>query len=310
MSYSVCSGRDVNFHARKLKYAAKEQLSAASVSCKTLFGEIDKSWNDYAQKVSKNSAWVFFQLFRSNFDLPIPLVNAPFARRVVEINASQAKVTRQTVLFDPTNWSQSINWTQLGYLIKFVFLHFQTPLPEWIFKLHQAMFHVRVAPSEDNESGGVKRTRETTPESIIWHLDRIDVEHVCKITPASFGNFVKMLFEEAFGETTFKKEGPGPEPNSLQWDNLRLYISAFERSVTDWGPQSITAPKEAETKTEQESTTAIDSDDEDEDAAHFAAKYKSSSTPVGAGCLSILIDLISHSSDIHFELSSRLLDPS
>jgi hypothetical protein len=60
----------------------------------------------------------------------------------------------------------------------------------------------------------------------------------------------------------------------------------------------------------QESTTAIDSDDEDEDAAHFAAKYKSSSTPVGAGCLSILIDLISDSSDIHFELSSRLLDPS
>ena len=95
-----------------------------------------------------------------------------------------------------------------------------------------------------------------------------------------------------------------------QWDNLRLYISAFERSVTDWGPQSITAPKEAETETVQESTTAIDSDDEDEDAAHFAAKYKSSSTPVGAGCLSILIALISHSSDIHFELSSRLLDPS
>ena len=53
-----------------------------------------------------------------------------------------------------------------------------------------------------------------------------------------------------------------------------------------------------------------DSDDEDEDAAHFAAKYKSSSTPVGEGCLSILIDLISDSSDIHFELSSRLLDPS
>ena len=73
------------------------------------------------------------------------------------------------------------------------------------------MFHVRVAPSEDNESGGAKRTRETTPESSIWHLDRIDVEHVCKITPESFGNFVRMLFEEAFGETTFRKEGPGPE---------------------------------------------------------------------------------------------------
>ena len=103
MSYSVCSGRDVNFHARKLKYAAKEQLSAAQVSCKTLFGEIDKSWNDYAQKVSKNSAWVFFQLFRSNFDLPIPLVNAPFARRVVEISASQAKVANETNSFVRSN---------------------------------------------------------------------------------------------------------------------------------------------------------------------------------------------------------------
>ena len=93
--------------------------------------------------------------------------------------------------------------------------------------------------------------------------------------------------------------------------HIRIFLFILlERSVTDWGPQSVTAPKEAETKTEQESTTAIDSDDEDEDAAHFAAKYKSSSTPVGEGCLSIPIDLISDSSDIHFELSSRLLDPS
>ena len=78
--------------------------------------------------------------------------------------------------------------------------------------------------------------------------------------------------------------------------------------IGDLSP-GITAPKEAETEPVQESTTAIDSDDEDEDAAHFAAKYKSSSTPVGAGCFGILIDLLGDSSYVHFVLSSRLLDP-
>ena len=50
----------------------------------------------------------------------------------------------------------------------------------------------------------------------------------------------------------------------------------------------------------QESNTAVESDDEDEDAAHFAAKYKSSSTPIPAGSICILIDLLGDSSHVYF----------
>ena len=84
-------------------------------------------WHDLGSRLSNNELWIFGMLLRSNFDLPLPLVNAPLSIRQYEFSLTEAYPTAVSLEYDVKSLVQNLDFVQLGYLVKMVYMQ---PLPK------------------------------------------------------------------------------------------------------------------------------------------------------------------------------------
>ena len=70
-----CDSDPVFVDRKKAYYAAKE--GGKEMDEDYMFNKLENYWHDLGSRLSNNELWIFAMFLRSNFDLPLPLVNAP-----------------------------------------------------------------------------------------------------------------------------------------------------------------------------------------------------------------------------------------
>ena len=270
-SLICCCDSDAEFVDRKKAYYAAKD-NGQEMDEGYMIRKLENYWHDLGSRLSTNEIWIFGMLLRSNFDLPLPLVNAPLSIRQYEFSLTEAYPTAVSLEYDVKSLVQNLDFVQLGYLVKMVYMHFLSPLPTWIQHVHSAMFM---------KSANAARTRNTTAEGIVYQLENCEE---CPYTPEEFGLVLQDQVYEAFGRDTFNIRAANPKAGTPQDDNLRLYKSLVGQTFSDWGPSNSTTTVQAVSRETTDKKKKVPETDyvENEEAKLFASRHRRNS---GAGTL-------------------------
>ena len=265
-----CDSDPVFVDRKKAYYASKE--GGQEMDENYMFNKLENYWHDLGSRLSNNELWIFAMLLRSNFDLPLPLVNAPLSIRQYEFSLTEAYPTAVSLEYDVKSLVQNLDFVQLGYLVKMVYMHFLSPLPTWIQQLHSTMFM---------KSANAARTRNTSAEGTIYQLENCEE---CPYTPEEFGLVLQDQVYEAFGKDTFNIRAANPKAGTPLDDNLRLYKSLVGQTFSDWGPANSNTTVQAVTQETNSKAKKVPENDyvENEEAKLFASRHRRNS---GAGTL-------------------------
>lgn len=130
--------------------------------------------------------------------------------------------------------NSNIDYDQWGYLLKIAYMHFLSPVPQWILDVQQAYHSEKTA----NKKGKETRDKLDKPEGVIKELQKIAqvgsqaALNYIPYSAAQFGAILKHMHVELLGENIFETGEGGLQEGTIYWDNYRIFLAIFGKFLT------------------------------------------------------------------------------